>query len=161
MQKVRALVLLAALLASACSTYRDQLARGQQAFGQNEHDRALAILRDLEPDMTHLTLPEQASYAYLRGMSDYRIGYKADARHWLALAKAHEDRSPGVLPADWKARTNQALEELNNVVYTQGTSALSTSREHDGATSLAPDAGGDSNAVVPAGTSSPSTTTTK
>jgi hypothetical protein len=132
MQKLRAVVLLAALLASACSTYRDQLARGQRAFEQNDHDRTLAILRDLEPDMKRLSASEQAGYAYLRGMSDYRIGYKADARHWLSLAKSHEDHSPGVLPADWKARTNEALDELNGVVYTRGTSALSTSRQSDG-----------------------------
>lgn len=118
--------------ASGCSTYRDQLARGQRAFEQNELDRTLAILRDLEPDMKRLSAPEQAGYAYLRGMSDYRIGYRSDARHWLSLARAYEDASPGVLPADWKARTNEALEELNAVVYTQGTSALVTSRRSDG-----------------------------
>ena len=131
MCRLRALVLLAALLVSACSTYRDQLARGQRAFEQNDHDRTLAILRDLEPDMKRLTPPEQAGYAYLRGMSDYRIGYKADARHWLSVAKAYEDRSPGVLPADWKARTNEALGELNGIVYAEGTSALPTAREGD------------------------------
>lgn len=131
MCRLRALVLLGALLASACSTYRDQLARGQHAFDQNDHDRALAILRDLERDVKRLTAPEQAGYAYLRGMSDYRIGYKADARHWLSVAKAYEDRSPGVLPADWKARTHEALAELNEVVYTQGTSALPTVRQGD------------------------------
>jgi hypothetical protein len=122
------LVVLAAMGTSACATYRDQLARSQHAFEQNDHDRALAILRDLEPNMKRLTLPEQAEYAYLRGMSDYRIGYKPDARHWLAVAKAYEEHSPGVLPADWKARTNEALDQLNGVVYSQGMTALSTSR---------------------------------
>jgi len=124
-----ALALAVLALGSGCSTYRDQLARGQRAFEQNDHDRTLAILRDLEPDMMRLSVQDQAAYAYLRGMSDYRIGYKADARHWLALAKAYEDASPGVLPGDWKARTNEALDELNGFVYAQGTSALSTSRQ--------------------------------
>jgi hypothetical protein len=133
-------VVLAALLAVAsCTTYRDQLSRGQRAFELNEHDRTLAILRDLEPDVKRLTLPEQAQYAYLRGMTDYRIGYKADARHWLAIAKAHEDHSPGLLPADWKARTNEALEELNGVVYSAGASALTTARtDGDGPSSPEP-----------------------
>lgn len=111
-----------------CMTYPDQLARGQRAYEQNDHDRTLALLRDLEPDVTRLSISEQARYAYLRGMSDYRIGYKPDARHWLSVAKAHEDAIPGVLPADWKARTIEALEELNAVVYSQGTAALPTSR---------------------------------
>jgi hypothetical protein len=114
--------------ALGCTTYRDQLARGQRSYELNEHDRTLAILRDLEPDMTRLSGPEQAQYAYLRGMSDYRIGYKTDARHWLSVAKAREDGTPGVLPSDWKARALEALGELNGVVYSQGTSALPTSR---------------------------------
>jgi hypothetical protein len=122
------LLVLTAVGAGACTTYRDQLARSQHAFEQNDHDRTLAILRDLEPNMMRLTPPEQAHYAYLRGMSDYRIGFKPDARHWLSVAKAHEEQTPGVLPADWKVRTNEALDELNGVVYAQGTSALSTTR---------------------------------
>ena len=96
------------------------------------YDRSLALLRNLEPDVRRLTGPEQAEYAYLRGMSDYRIGYRADARHWLSLARAIEDRSPGVLPADWKTRTNEALGELDQVVYTEGLSALTTSRRENG-----------------------------
>src|SRR5581483_8211203 len=95
-----------------CATYRDQLVRSQHAFEQNEYDRTLVLLRDLERDMTRLSGPEQAQYAYLRGMSDYRVGYRPDARHWLAIAKAYEDNSPGMLPVDWKARINEALDEL-------------------------------------------------
>jgi hypothetical protein len=133
----RVAVVLLSLLAASCTTYRDQLARGQRAFELNDHDRTLAILRDLEPDVHRLTLPEQAQYAYLRGITDFRIGYKADARHWLAIAKAHEDNSPGLLPVDWRARTNEALEVLNEAVYSEGTSALTTARTDD----AQPDAG--------------------
>lgn len=122
-------VLLTSLV--GCTTYRDQLSRGQRSFELSEHDRTLAILRDLEPDRRHLTFPEQAEYAYLRGMTDYRVGYKADARYWLSLAKAYEDNSPGVLPADWKLRVNEALDELNGVVYAGGVGALTTSRTEE------------------------------
>ena len=120
------------LLATACSTYHDELARGQRAFEQNEHDRTLAILRDLEPDLRRLSPPEQAEYAYLRGMSDYRVGYRSDARHWLSMAVAMEEASPGLLQAEWKDRSTEALKTLNDVVYTQGTSALTTSRAAEG-----------------------------
>jgi hypothetical protein len=109
---------------TGCSTYRDQLARSQHAFEVNEHDRALALLRDLERDMASLSPTEQAQYCYLRGMTDYRIGYRTDARHWLALAKTYEESSPGVLAADWKARLTEALDEMNTVVYEEGLSAL-------------------------------------
>src|SRR4051794_11701783 len=82
---------------AACTTYRDQLVRSQQAYEQNQHERTLALLQALEPSMFQLQTPEQAQYAYLRGMTDYRIGYRADARHWLSIAKAYEDSSPGML----------------------------------------------------------------
>jgi hypothetical protein len=120
---MRIAALLLVLLAS-CTTYRDQLARSQHAFERNEHEQALALLRDLERDISSLSQPEQAQYAYLRGMTDFRIGYKADARHWLALAKAYDENSPGVLPTDWKARMNEALGELNVVVTDDGYGAL-------------------------------------
>jgi hypothetical protein len=125
---VAALATLAALSAG-CATYRNELARSQQAFDQNQHERALGLLRDLEKDVPSLSLPEQAEYAYLRGMTDYRIGYRADARHWLAVARTYDERSPGVLPADWKARTDQALDEMNAVVYDQGIAALAADKK--------------------------------
>lgn len=112
----------------ACTTYRDQLVRSQASFERNEHERALGLLRALEPNVSHLSAPEQAQYAYLRGMTDYRIGYREDARHWLAIAQTYDDASPGTLPSDWRARMITALTELNEVVYTEGLQGLSASR---------------------------------
>lgn len=74
--------------------------------------------------MPRLTEPEQAHYAYLRGMTDYRIGHRNDARHWLAIARAYDENSPGLLPADWKARTTEALVALDAVVYEDGYAGL-------------------------------------
>jgi hypothetical protein len=131
---LRVLAVSAILLSLAgCSTYRDQLARSQHAYEVNEHERALALLRDLERNLPMLAQPEQAQYCYLRGMTDYRMGYRADARHWLALARSYDENSPGVLPADWKARLGEALDELNDVVYTEGLAALAkkADREED------------------------------
>jgi hypothetical protein len=120
------LVFALAVLASVpgCTTYRDQLVRSQQSFEQNKHERTLGLLRTLEPDVTRLSTPEQAQYAYLRGMTDYRIGHRIDARHWLAIARTYDETTPGILPADWKARMTEALDELNNVVYTEGLAEL-------------------------------------
>lgn len=112
---------------AGCATYRDELVRSQQAFELNQHERSLALLRDLEPDVGRLATPERAQYAYLRGMTDYRLGYRAEARHWLAIARSYEEASPGVLPTDWKARTATALEELNEIVQTEGLAALASS----------------------------------
>ncbi len=120
-----------ALALVSCATYHDELARTQKAFDASDHDRAMALLRDLEPDFTRLTAGERAQYSYLRGMTNYRIGQRDHARHWLALARAYEEASPGTLPADWKQRTNEALEEMNGTVYMEGTQALAVSKPQD------------------------------
>ena len=112
------------IVLASCTTYRDELVRAQTAFDANQHERTLALLRDLEPDFTRLAHHEQAHYAYLRGMTDYRMGYKKEARHWLAIARAYDEQRPGTLPADWKQRTTDTLAELDGVVQTKGYAAL-------------------------------------
>jgi len=117
---------LACLLAHvACATYSDDLARSQTAYEGSEDDRALAILRALEPDLGRLSDTERTHYAYLRGMTDYHIGYKAEARHWLSIAAAAEQKTPGSIPPDWAKRMTGALKELNEDVYTAGIESLS------------------------------------
>jgi hypothetical protein len=117
-------VVLAAGL-SACATYQEDLSRSQRAFDASEHERALAILRALEPDTGRLSTSDQAHYAYLRGMTDYRIGYRVDARHWLAVAAAIEQQTPGSIPPESVTRLTEALKEMNEAVYTSGVEALS------------------------------------
>jgi hypothetical protein len=109
---------------TSCATYHDDLQRGQSAFDHNAHEQALAIFRALENDTPHLSPAERAQYAYLRGMTDYRIGYKPDARHWLLIAKALEDKTPGQLPPEWTPRMDEALAELNEQVFVGGVESL-------------------------------------
>ena len=106
-----------------CTTYRDHLSRGQRLYQENQFDQALAIWRTLEADTNSLTWEEQARYAYLRGMTDYRLGFKRDARHWLAIAKAINQEHPGGLQGDWEQRTEAALDELNAEIFGASRSA--------------------------------------
>ena len=76
---------LVTLASTGCATYHDALVRGERAYEASEDERALAIFRSLEIDTNRLSDIERAHYAYLRGMTDYRIGYKAEARHWLSI----------------------------------------------------------------------------
>jgi hypothetical protein len=129
---------LAAPLAAGCQTYQDDLARSQRAFEHADYERALAIFRSLEDDVPKRFSPsEQAQYAYLRGMTDYRVGYKVDARHWLAIAHAIDESRVGILPKDWKARLKDTLGELNEQVYATGVESLAESQEESAKTAPA------------------------
>jgi hypothetical protein len=110
-------VAVVAFALSACSTYREHLNRGQRMYDENEYEHALAIWRTLEPDIDSLSANDQARYAYLRGMTDYRLGFRPDARHWLAMAKAFDQANPGGLTAEWKTRTDEAIADLNKDVF--------------------------------------------
>ncbi|MCA9641423.1 MAG: hypothetical protein H6718_35830 [Polyangiaceae bacterium] len=102
----------------SCATYREDLNRGERLYSQDkDYERALAIWRSLEADRDSLSLQDQARYAYLRGMTDYRLGFRADARHWLAIAKAIEQEHPGGLQAPEKTRLEESLTDLNKDVY--------------------------------------------
>jgi len=109
--------LLLPLLALACSTYREDLNRGQRLYEENQYDRALAIWRVLEDDVDSLTPNDQARYAYLRGMTNYRLGYRPYARHWLGVARSIEKEHPGGLNQEWKDRLAKSLEDLDKDVY--------------------------------------------
>jgi hypothetical protein len=61
-----------------------------------------------------------------------------DARHWLAIAKAMDDKTPGLIPQDWKGRMNEALTELNEAIYGGGLSSLGNAKKAPGE---APDPG--------------------
>jgi hypothetical protein len=104
-------------MATGCATYRDDLNRGQRMYLDTHYDQALATWRVLEPDLDSLTTAEQSRYEYLRGMTDFRLGFRADARHWLAIAKANNEAHPGGLDAEALAQLERILDELNKETY--------------------------------------------
>jgi len=111
------LVALVALALVACTTYREDLNRGQRLYEENQYEHALAIWRLLETDMDSLSLNDQARYAYLRGMTDYRLGFRPYARHWLGIAHSIDKQHPGGLNQEWRDRLDKSLADLNNDVY--------------------------------------------
>ena len=109
---------------AGCRNYSDQLARGQGYYEQNQYEAALSVWRNLEADQNSLTRPEVVRYCYLRGMTDFRLGYRTDARYWLGLARAGLNRAQGIdggetvaLMPDEKKRLDETLAELNAQVY--------------------------------------------
>jgi hypothetical protein len=128
-----------AAIAASCATYQQDLARAAEHYNRNQFESALALFRVLEPDMDSFTTGEQARYAYLRGMTDYRLsglspqgtgvadprkGYRDNARHWLAIAAAIEKKSPGGLTPEEKQRLQETLDDLNRDVFGGGETPL-------------------------------------
>ena len=122
-------VTLALAFLGGCSTYRDHLNRGQRLYDENEYERALAIWRVLEDEADSLDDKDHARYAYLRGMTDYRLKFRSHARHWLGIAIAIDEMHPGGLTEDWKQRATEALADLNKDVY--GSSQSTDSKSPD------------------------------
>jgi hypothetical protein len=128
-------VLLFALAAAGCATYRQDLDRARGHFDHNEYEAALALFRVLEPDVDSFSTSEHAQYAYSRGMTDYRLAaatsggqsvadpkgsFRSNARHWLAVARAIEKETPGGLTPDEQKGLEEALVDLNKDVYGGG-----------------------------------------
>lgn len=109
--------LIASVALVACSTYQDHLNRSQRYYDENEYENALAVLRVMEPDVDSLSWPDRARYAYVRGMTDYRLGYRSHARYWLGISQAIESQHPPALNEQSKARAQEALSDLNRDVY--------------------------------------------
>ncbi len=114
---MRKAVALVALVAVACTTYREDLNRGQRLYEENQYEHALAIWRVLETDTDSLSHNDQARYAYLRGMTDYRLGFRPYARHWLGIARSIDKEHPGGLNQEWRDRLDKSLADLDNDVY--------------------------------------------
>jgi hypothetical protein len=123
---------LGGLAVMGCQTYRQDLDRAQQHYEQNRYEAALALFRVLEPDMDSYSSTERSTYAYLRGMTDYRLaslaksgsgladpkkGFRMNSRHWLGIAAAIDKETPGSLTDDQKTRLGHALKDLNQDVY--------------------------------------------
>jgi len=117
MRRVFVWLLATVLCPVACATYREELNRGQRLYEDNQYEHALALWRILEDDLDSLSPSDRARYAYLRGMTDYRLGFRADSRHWLGIAKATDQMHAGSLSAAWEERLEQSLTDLNQDVY--------------------------------------------
>jgi hypothetical protein len=113
-------VLALALGLPACAAHRDALARGHWYYEDNRFEQALSVWRELERDESRLRPYERSRYAYLRGMTDYRLGFRDDARHWLGLAKAIEQLHPGGISPEWMERLDAALDDLDREVFGLG-----------------------------------------
>ncbi|MEY4509944.1 MAG: hypothetical protein RLZZ450_2066 [Pseudomonadota bacterium] len=107
-----ALAILVALLVG-CTSLGDDVRRAEQAFSEARYEDVEEWLDDLEPSVGKMSTPLRARYYYLAGMSAYRIGQRAEARHALALCREELAMSDENFPAAWKHNLETALDELS------------------------------------------------
>lgn len=110
-------------VSSGCATYAKDLERAQRHYEANEFARALAVLRLLGEDEAALGEAERVRYAYLRGMTDYRLSslttdhtqaaFRRCARDWLGLALEGSKRHGRALSDDERARARQSLADVS------------------------------------------------
>lgn len=103
---------LLALLGFGCTSLGDDVRRAEQAFSEARYEDVEEWLGDLEPSLGKMSTPLRARYYYLAGMSAYRIGQLAAARHALALCREELAMSAEKLPGAWQHNLDSALSEL-------------------------------------------------
>jgi hypothetical protein len=86
--------------------------RAQESYLQARYEDSLTWLTDLEDDAPSMDPELRARYFYLRGMTEYRLGHRANALHYLAVAReVAGERGEGLLE-DWVPLLDRTLEEL-------------------------------------------------
>jgi hypothetical protein len=100
----------AALL--SCAALRDDMRRAEGAFEQARYEDVMVWLDDLEPSVADMDQPMRARFYYLRGLTAYRLGDRAAARHNLALCREEAGPRMASLPTDWRSNLETALREM-------------------------------------------------
>jgi len=108
----RALIVLMASLLFGCAAVSDDLRRAEDAFNNNYYQDALTWLVDLEDDAPTMDDESMARYYYLRGRTEYLLGHRSNALHYLAVAReVAGDQGAGLRP-EWRQQMDRTLEEL-------------------------------------------------
>jgi hypothetical protein len=111
------------LLLASCATYSRDLERVRQHYAKSEFPAALALLRVLGDDQSGLSARERVEYAYIRGMTDYRLAaaspagptrveFRRFAGEYLAEASNLDSVTPDALAPAQKDRLKETLAAL-------------------------------------------------
>jgi hypothetical protein len=100
------------LLLLSCSSTNSDLLAAQSLYRDARYEQTAAWLDALEPELRTMSTGEQARFYYLRGMSAFRLGQRADALHYLALAQVLFDNEPEDIPPPWRPVLERTLEAL-------------------------------------------------
>jgi hypothetical protein len=121
-----------------CANPQDQLARAERHYQDARYEAALTNLEDLEIHLSKFGTRERIRYEVAYGMAHLRLGQRADdhrctdshhcaqARHWLALARAEADLEPDAVTESAKSTITRTLAGLDPASATQDPAAASS-----------------------------------
>jgi hypothetical protein len=108
-------IAVAALLAcsfAGCAAVAEEMRRAEASYEQARYQNTLIWLTDLEDDAPGMDQEMRARYFYLRGMTEYRLGHRQNALHYLAVAREISgDQGAGLRP-EWRQIMDTTLTEL-------------------------------------------------
>jgi len=107
-----ALLLLAPLLLTGCAALKEDMLHAESSFDAAQYDESLVWLEDLEPKASDMDVEMRARFYYMRGMTAYRLGKRADALHYLALAREVAGPQNDGLRPEWATAMTRTITEL-------------------------------------------------
>jgi hypothetical protein len=103
---------LAGLLLVGCAAFHDDFGRARGAYDDARFEDARTWLVDLEPRVAAEDTATRATFFYYRGMTEYRLGARSDALHYLALAREVAAADDADLAPERRRLLERTLEEL-------------------------------------------------
>lgn len=97
---------------AGCNAVGADMHRAEASYEQARYGDTLVWLRDLENDAPAMDLEMRGRYYYLRGMTEYRLGHRADALHYLAVAREVTGEEGSGLRPEWRQIMDRTLDEL-------------------------------------------------
>ena len=113
----------ACVLLSACATYASELQKAQSAYEDARYERVITWLDELETHSPELDRGDRAKLYYLRGMSEFRLGRKTNARHYLALAREASVDGAG-FSREWKRTLDRTLDAVDADFFEENAEVL-------------------------------------
>lgn len=97
---------------AGCGRLEEHVRHADTAYRAARYADAEEWLERVELDVGEMRMDSQTRFYFVRGMSDYRMGRRDSALHYLALARETSQLEGGALPpADAEVLT-RTLEEL-------------------------------------------------
>ncbi len=112
MRATASTALLVLAFGGGCAALSDDMRRAETSYETARYEDALVWLTDLEDDAPSMDLEMRARFYYLRGMTEYRLGHRAYALHYLAVAREVAGDGGAGLRPEWRQIMDRTLEEL-------------------------------------------------